>query len=170
MADISQNLRKDGAYVAGKGMMPERDSDAEFRKVEKQCLEFYPEGELNKLRKRRWYWEIEAEEVIKVAGFCFNTLGCRFSIASGADTPRGFTILYHFSLDRLGLMINVRVTLSHDDPQVDSLTVLGRGFEWIEREIHEMLGIDFKGLDDTRHLLLPDDSPPGYHPYRRSFG
>ncbi|MBD3286253.1 hydrogenase large subunit, partial [candidate division WOR-3 bacterium] len=87
------------------------------------------------------------------------------------DTPTGFTILYHFSLDRIGLLINVRLRLPHDDPKVVSLTTtLGRGFEWIEREIHEMLGIEFVGLDDTRHLLLPDDSPPDYHPYRRSFG
>jgi len=174
MADnvkIHQNLEKDGAYVPGKGVSPNRDSDAEFKKIEKKCLAFYSKGELNKLRKRRWYWEIEAEDVVGVADFCFNTLGCRFSIATGADTPRGFTILYHFSLDYIGLMINVRVTIPHDDPQVDSLTVLlGRGFEWIEREMHEMLGINFKGLDDTRHLLLPDDSPEGYHPYRRSFG
>jgi NADH-quinone oxidoreductase subunit C len=113
---------------------------------------------------------VATEDIVKVADFVFNTLGCRFSIATGSDTPRGFTVLYHFSLDYIGLMINVRVTMPHDDPQVDSLTVLGRGFEWIEREIHELLGVKFNGLDDTRHLLLPDDSPDDYHPLRRSFG
>jgi|GEM_PF-418399 len=166
----TQNLEKNGAYIGGKGFFPQRDSEAEFKRVEGQCREFYPEGELNLVSKRRWYWEIAAEDVVKVADFCFNTLGCRFSIATGEDIPRGFTILYHFSLDRLGLLINVRVTLPHDDPQVDSLSVLGRGFEWIEREMHEILGIEFRGLGDTRHLLLPDDSPDDYHPYRRSFG
>ena len=174
MADnvkITQNLEKDGAFVQGStGYSPKRDSDAEFAKVENQCREFYAKGELNKFRKRRWYWEIDADDIVNVAGFCFNSLGCRFSIATGADTPQGFTIIYHFSLDRLGLVLNVRVTLPHDDPQVDSLTVLGRGFEWIEREMRELLGLEFSGLDDTRHLLLPDDSPEDYHPLRRSYG
>ncbi|MBN2380416.1 NADH-quinone oxidoreductase subunit C [candidate division WOR-3 bacterium] len=170
MTDIPQNLEKDGAYTGDTGFSPKRDSDVEFKKVEKQCLEFYPKGELTKLRKRRWYWEIETKDIINVADFCFNKLGCRFSIASGTDTPRGFTILYHFSLDRIGLIINIRVTLPHDNPEVDSLTSLGRGFEWIEREMLELLGIKFKGLDDTRHLLLPEDSPPDYHPLRRPHG
>jgi Ni,Fe-hydrogenase III component G len=170
MADISGNLEKGGACIIGKGVSSRRDSDAEFKKVEKQCKGFYPEGELTIYRKRRWYWEIASQDLVKVADFCFNTLGCRFSIATGTDLPKGFTIIYHFSLDRLGLIINVRVMLLHDDPLIDSLTVLGGGFEWIEREIRELLGIEFKGLGDTRHLLLPDDSPPDYHPLRRSHG
>lgn len=170
MADIRQNLEKDGAYIPGKGFSPARDRDAEFKKIEKMCAEFYPKGTLKLHRKRRWYWEIATEDVLKVGDFCFNTLGARYSIASGEDTTRGFTILYHFSVDRLGLLINVRVLLPHDDPRVNSLTPLGRGFEWIEREMHELLGIEFVGLDDTRHLLLPEDSPPDYYPYRRSFG
>ena len=171
MAVISQNLEKDGAFTGDGKYDPKRDSDAEFKKIEKKCLDFYSKGVLNKLRKRRWYWEIEADDIKAVGNYCFNTLGCRLSIATGADTPRGFTILYHFSLDSLGLMINVRVTLPHDDPKVDSLTTtLGRGFEWIEREMRELLGIEFVGLDDTRHLLLPDESPPDYHPLRRSHG
>jgi NADH-quinone oxidoreductase subunit C len=161
---------KNGAYTGGKSYTPTRDSDAEFKKVEKQLKGFYPDGKLNIHRKRRWYWEIKAEDIVKVADFLFNTLVCRFCIATAEDTTQGFTVLYHFSLDRIGLVISARLMLPHDDPLVDSLTCLGQGFEWIEREMQEMLGIRFRGLKDTRHLLLPDDSPPDYHPYRRSFG
>ncbi len=169
MADI-RNIEKNGAYLPDGAIPKERDAEESFNEIKMKCKEFYPKGELNIYRKRRWYWEIVSEDLVKVVDFCFNTLGCRFSIASGEDTVRGFTILYHFSLDRLGLLINVRVVLPHDDPQIDSLTGLTRGFEWIEREMHELLGINFRGLDDTRHLLLPDDSPDDYHPLRRSFG
>lgn len=169
MADI-RNIDKNGAYLP-KGAIPkERDAEASFVEIEKRCLEFYPEGELNLYRKRRWYWEIASEDLVKVADFCFNTLGCRFSIATGTDLPKGFTVTYHFSLDRLGLLVNVRVTLPHDAPEVDSLTCITPCFEWIEREMRELLGINFRGLGDTRHLLLPDDSPDDYHPLRRSFG
>lgn len=165
-----QLISKDGAYIPGKGLSSARDSDKEFAKVKKLLEEFYPGGKLTLPRPRRWYWEIDRKDLVKVADFLFNTLGCRFSIATGADLPRFFTITYHFSLDRLGLVINLRVSLSHDDPKVDSLTALAPGFEWIEREMQEILGLEFTGLTDTRHLLLPEDSPPHYHPYRRSFG
>lgn len=156
------NLEKDGAWVV---KTPET-----FEDIEKSLKEFYPQGELVLYRKRRWYWEVSPDDIVKVADFCFNTLACRFSIATGTDLPKGFTITYHFSLDRIGLLINVRVTLPHDSPEIDSLTAVAPSFEWIEREMQELLGIKFRGLNDTRHLLLPDDSPADYHPLRRSFG
>ena len=40
--------------------------------------------------------------------------------------------------------------------------------EWIEREMWELLGIDFKNHPDMRHLLLDDDWPEGNYPLRRS--
>ncbi|NLI98939.1 NADH-quinone oxidoreductase subunit C [bacterium] len=153
---------KNGAWLA---KQPES-----FKEIEKQLKAFYPVGELTLYRKRRWYWEVKPEDIVKVADFCFNVLGCRFSIATGTDLTKGFTITYHFSIDRIGLLINVRVLLPHDSAEIDSLTVLAPGFEWIERELQELLGIKFRGLEDTRHLLLPDDTPSDYHPLRRSFG
>jgi len=39
--------------------------------------------------------------------------------------------------------------------------------EWIEREIHEMFGVNFKGHPNLKHLLLKDDWPEGNYPLRR---
>ena len=146
MSDKVMNPEKDGAWLI--------KNTESFKEIEKLLKEFYPQGELTLYRKHRWYWKVEPEDILKIADFCFNALACRFSIATGTDLPKGFTITYHFSADRIGLLINVRVTLPHDSPEIDSLTSVAPGFEWIERELQELLGIKFRGLKDTRHLLI----------------
>ena len=41
--------------------------------------------------------------------------------------------------------------------------------EWIEREIHELLGVEFRNHPDMRHLLLADDWPADNHPLRKDW-
>jgi len=45
--------------------------------------------------------------------------------------------------------------LPKDKPEIVSLAGLFEGANWIEREITEMLGIQFTGHPDMRRLLLP---------------
>jgi NADH-quinone oxidoreductase subunit C len=63
------------------------------------------------------------------------------------------------------------VVLKADVPE-DTLTVptwsrIYAGAAWHEREIHEMFGIDFDGLADTRHIYLPGSFEG--HPLRKDF-
>jgi Ni,Fe-hydrogenase III component G len=51
--------------------------------------------------------------------------------------------------------------------KMDSFTDFMPAADWIEREIHEMLGVDFVGHPNLTKLLLPDDWPEGNHPYRK---
>jgi Ni,Fe-hydrogenase III component G len=39
--------------------------------------------------------------------------------------------------------------------------------EWIEREIHDILGIDFKNHPNLKRLILFDDWPEGVYPLRK---
>ena len=52
---------------------------------------------------------------------------------------------------------------------MDSLANVFSGANWIEREIHEMLGVNFKGHPDLRKLLLSDDWPEGVCPLRADY-
>jgi NADH-quinone oxidoreductase subunit C len=121
-------------------------------------------------KRKRIYLTMDAKDIREAATFLFKDLGMRFNIASAVDDFDAFEILYHFSKDEAGILATVRVFLKDKkNPRIDSLLPLMRGAEWIEREIHELFGIEFDGHPNMRPLLLPDDWPQGVYPLRRDF-
>ena len=117
--------------------------------------------------KKRIYIDIDAKDLPNLAKHIFSDLGARFNIASAVDMPKRMEILYHFTIDEMNLVISLRALLDKRDPHAPSLTPFMRGAEWIEREIHELFGIEFDGHADIKPLLLPDNWPKGKHPLRR---
>jgi len=117
--------------------------------------------------KRRVYVTVKKEILPKIARYLFNEARTRFVIASGVDTREAIEILYHFSVDDIGLIVSVRVILDKSNLEVESLTSIMKCAEWIEREIHELLGVKFRGHPNLKHLLLKDDWPEGNYPLRR---
>jgi len=118
---------------------------------------------------KRVFIEIKPEAIVPVARHIFRDLGARFNIASGVDTRTHIEILYHFTMEDINLLITVRVKLNQDNPEIDSLAPSFHGANWIEREIHELLGVNFKGHPDLRRLLLPEQWPQGVYPLRRDY-
>lgn len=118
---------------------------------------------------RRIYFEIKKEDIFETVRFLFKELGLRFSIASGMENPDNLEIIYHFSDDTEGKFYSVRVYIEDKKlPQIDSITPIFPGAEWIEREIWEMLGINFLGHPNLKRLLLAEDWPEGNYPLRRN--
>jgi Ni,Fe-hydrogenase III component G len=118
---------------------------------------------------RRTYITVDPKRLPDVAEYLYKDLGCRFSIATGMQMAHGIEILYHFADDRGNRFVNLRVVLDTEKPLVDSIALRVPAAEWIEREMHELLGIEFKGHPDMRHLLLTDDWPAGNWPLRRDW-
>jgi len=117
--------------------------------------------------KRRIYITIKKEALPKIVKYLFNDEKARFSTASGVDTKEAIEILYHFSVDEIGLIVSLRVILQKPNLEIDSLTSIMKCAEWIEMEIHELLGVKFRGHPNPKHLLLKDDWPKGNYPLRR---
>jgi len=116
---------------------------------------------------KRIYFKVDKKDIREVAKVLFKDLELRFATATGIDTPSGFEIVYHFSFDNSGQIISVRTIIEDKkSPKIDSLAVISPCFEWIEREIWELLGIDFVGHPNLKHLLLIDDWPEGKYPLR----
>ena len=118
---------------------------------------------------KRVYIEIKPESLVKVATYIFKDLEARFNIASGVDARTHIEILYHFSLEYINVLISLRVKLNKEKPAVDSLAPVFKGANWIEREMYELLGIDFRGHPDLRRLLLADEWPEGVYPLRSDY-
>lgn len=118
---------------------------------------------------KRVYIEIRPGAVVCMGLYLFREIGARFNIASGTDTPEAIEILYHFTIEDINLMISVRVKLPKDAPRIQSLGKHIEAVNWIEREMHELLGIEFIDHPDPRRLLLPDNWPEGVYPLRQYY-
>jgi len=117
---------------------------------------------------RRIYFSVDKKDIFEVVKILFKDLSLRFSTASAVDTPQGLEIIYHFSFDHSGEFYSVRVFIEDKkNPEVDSITPLFVGADWIEREIWEMFGINFKGHPNLKRLLLAEDWPEGEYPLRQ---
>jgi Ni,Fe-hydrogenase III component G len=117
----------------------------------------------------RTFIAVDPNRLPDIAEYCYKELGCRFSIATGIHMTGGVEILYHFALDGAHRFLNLRVLLDLERPSIESIAARVPAAEWIEREMHELLGIEFKHHPDMRHLLLADDWPDGSYPLRRDW-
>jgi len=82
------------------------------------------------------------------------------------QTPR-FEVVWHFysTLHRVRVRVKTRVTEA--DPTVDTLSGLYGSAHFMEREGHEMYGIDFRGNADLRPILLYEGFKG--HPLRKDY-
>ena len=125
---------------------------------------------IHKKSETRAYIDIYPKDVVEFTRYIFKDLGLRFNIASAVDDFNALEILYHFAHDKGGFVISVRAIIKEkNDPHIDTITAVTRSAWWIEREIHELFGVEFNGNDDLRPLLLPDDWPKGVYPLRKNF-
>jgi len=116
---------------------------------------------------KRYYITVPREDITKVADFIFAKQGARFIIASGVDTPQAIEILYHFAFDKLNKMVTVKVPVPKENCELESIASLIAGANWIEREIAELLGVNFLNHPDPGRLLLAEDWPEGKYPLRQ---
>jgi NADH:ubiquinone oxidoreductase subunit C len=119
--------------------------------------------------EKRVIISIKPESILKVADYLYKTAGFRFIIATALHTRKGFEIHYHFSKDEIGLILNVHVILSSDNPHIESLSNMFSASNWIEREMHELFGIDFKNHPNQEKLISEGNWAEGVYPYRKEF-
>lgn len=87
------------------------------------------------------------------------------STITGMDVGDAIAIIYHFAAERVSL--NVRALVSKADDRIDSITPVVPAAILYEREISDLLGVEFVGHPDPRRLILPEEWPEGDHPLRR---
>ncbi len=136
----------------------------------KLLQERFPQVEVFEKNPRRLYIKIPRADLTAVAKFLHNERGMRLSICTGIDTREGFEILYHFSEDSTGIIYTVKVLVPKDEPEVESLGSWFPAAQWIEREMHELLGVNFIGHPNLVPLLTSDnDWDPERKPLRRDY-
>ena len=118
--------------------------------------------------ENRIYLSCEAEHSYAANKFLFEDVPLRFLIATGIDSDDCFEVLYHYAYDQTGCMVTLKAFIrDREKPAIESIAPFLPGAEWIEREIHDILGIDFNNHPDMRRLILSDDWPEGLYPLRK---
>ena len=112
---------------------------------------------------------IDPEQILPVASHLHHDLGLRFIIATALHTRKGFEILYHFSHDPSGLVLNIKMILPHEQPEIESLSNMFNASNWIEREMHELFGINFRNHPNQEKLISEGNWAEGVYPYREDF-
>lgn len=134
----------------------------EIKKVFSKRIIDFQEGS-----KKRIYLTVDKKDLLKVIEYLFNNLEARFITETGLDTRAGIEILYHFSFDELDKIVTIRTLLDRKKPEVESVVSIIKGAEWIEREIHDILGVRFKNHPNLKRFILAEDWPKGKYPYRK---
>ena len=124
--------------------------------------------EVEQPRENRIYLCCDAQNSCEVNRFLIEDVKARFIIATGIDSEDCFEVIYHYSFDELGWVINIKAFINdRENPQIESITPFLPAAEWVEREIYELLGIDFKNHPRLERLILADDWPEGVYPLRK---
>lgn len=118
---------------------------------------------------RRAIITIKPDSIIKAAEYLYKKEGFRFIIASALHTRKGFEIHYHFSKDVEGLVLNLHVILDRNEPQIESLSNMFNASNWIEREMHELFGINFLNHPNQDKLISEGNWAEGVYPLRKEF-
>ena len=112
----------------------------------------------------------------KPARAFFSSSGVAVHPSSGIPTPdpwpgppadARFAVVYHFFSLPLRHRLRVEVLLQGDDPEIDSVTSLWAGADWLEREVWDMFGIRFRGHPNLKRILMYDEFVG--HPLRKDY-
>ncbi len=83
----------------------------------------------------------------------FDMLSC----ITGIDTGSTIEIVYVLYSIPYNTRVMVKIALSREHPEVDSVADIWRSANWLEREVFDMFGVDFKNHPDLRRILMPAD-------------
>ncbi|RUS49179.1 NADH-quinone oxidoreductase subunit C [Cohnella sp. AR92] len=86
---------------------------------------------------------------------------------SGVDQETHMEVVYHLLSMDSGHVYAVKVRTDRERPSVPSVTPVWQTANWNEREIYDLLGIDFPGHPDLRRIMMPDDWVG--HPLRKDY-
>lgn len=75
----------------------------------------------------------------------------------GVEEDPRFEVNYHLFSTKHHNRLRLKVLLSEDEPNVNSVSNIWKTANWHERETYDLVGIIFEGHPDLRRILLPSD-------------
>ena len=91
----------------------------------------------------------------------------RLGNLTAVDWKDHIEMVYHLYNMEENVKLEVKVSLEREAPVIESATALYAGAEFEEREVYDLMGVNFLHHPDLRRILMPDDYPA--HPLRKDF-
>lgn len=123
---------------------------------------------------------VKAESIVSVMRYLRDTNGLIYNYLSDisavdyyepsggyGNRPERFGVSYHLYSMLYNRRIRVKVYLSEEDLRIASIVPVWPAANWLEREIFDMMGVQFDGHPDMRRVLMPQDWDG--HPHRRDY-
>jgi len=119
-------------------------------------------------RLRRLFVSISPDAYKDLARFLVEKAGVgHLSTIVGEDTGKTIDVMPQFF--GRGVEVTLRVSLSREKPTIDTIGDIRAAGYVYEREIHDLLGVEFTGHPNLEKLVLPDEWPEGVYPLRKEF-
>jgi NADH-quinone oxidoreductase subunit C len=96
----------------------------------------------------------------------FDMLSCVSGVDNGPEAGT-MEIVYNLYSIPLDHHLMIKVTVTRNKPEVESLCSIWRTANWHEREVFDLFGINFLNHPDLRRILLPADWDG--HPMRKDY-
>lgn len=126
---------------------------------------------------------VPREAIIEVATFLkteqgFDMLADLCGADRGPEEDPRFEVNYHLLGTKHHQRLRLKVLLSEDEPNVETVSTIWKTANWHERETYDLVGVIFDNHPDLRRILLPSDFDGhalrkdyplrGYEPYSLS--
>lgn len=126
-------------------------------------------GEREKTGPRQDMYRVPRDRLVDVLKELVQQRGGRLATVTGIDVREGTELLYHVCFDEARYTATLKILVPRPADTMESITPWLPGAEFIERELHDLLGLTFTGHPRMKRLILADDWPEGVYPLRRGF-
>jgi NADH-quinone oxidoreductase subunit C len=114
---------------------------------------------------------IERADIREIAKYCQQELSFDYlldisSVDKFGSEPR-FEVVYELYSLSTKTHLRLKLSVSEDDPTVDTVSDIWPTADWHEREVWDMMGLRFNNHPDLRRILMWDGYP--YFPLRKEF-
>ncbi|OGR22093.1 MAG: hypothetical protein A2277_00940 [Desulfobacterales bacterium RIFOXYA12_FULL_46_15] len=108
------------------------------------------------------YIEVSSDQIQEVCIYIRYHPELKFSFffsLSGVDYPEKnrITLVYHLFSMKLKTLCVLKASVNRNHPELESIESVWKTAGWFEREIHDLLGVNFIRHSNMKRLLLPDD-------------
>ncbi|MGX7667630.1 NADH-quinone oxidoreductase subunit C [Flavobacterium pedocola] len=120
-------------------------------------------------------FEVAPDSILEIMQFLKDDATMRFNFLTDLcgihypdyDKDRQFAVVYHLHNWVDNVRIRIKCYLNADAPEIDSVTPLYLGANWMERETYDFFGIIFKGHPQLKRILNMDEMT--VFPMRKEF-